>query len=48
MSHHQNPVLKWVWFKLKRLEGQTAGFGFHISTFQVGFWYRVFEPQPFG
>ena len=34
----------WVWLKISR-EGQTAGFGFHVSTYQG--WYRFFE-QPYG
>ena len=33
--------------KIKQ-EGQTAGFGNHVSTHQVPFWYRFFEPQPVG
>ena len=36
----------WVWLKIKA--GQTAGFGFHVSTYQgKPFWYRFVEPPPF-
>ena len=37
----------WVWLKMRQ-EGQTAGFGFHVSTYQGSILeFRFFEPQPF-
>ena len=53
----ENPVIRsdghgaliWVWLKIKRSEGQTAGFGpcFHLPG-QLILEFRFFEPQPFG
>ena len=38
----------WVWLKIESSEGQTAGFGTHVSTYQGSILVPVFEPQPFG
>ena len=29
-------VVKWLWLKINRSEGQTAGFGTHVSTYRSG------------
>ena len=42
----ENPGHRWVWLKIKRSEGRTAGFG-PFPTYQDNpFWYRFLEPQP--
>ena len=38
----------WLWLKIKRSEGQTAGL-VHVSTYQGNpFWESIFDPQPYG
>ena len=43
-----SPVHIWVWLKMFNRRGKPPGLATMFPLTRVPFWYRFFEPQPFG